>query len=365
MKKTILKTLKTVFFSAVLLFFGCDNLLQSENHSNTKKENPVSQTVAAIEALDKNAIKSSIANAKEENPEAFASVDDEKLNLLLNNPAEAFRQIALEEKGVEQLKLINVMFNEGSVDDAVKALEAIDPVLADGFWNAVEEIASIMKLSTEEISLSRSAAGDSQRNIRNLPLRMNQMSNSNPIGRKAFSKELEWDAVLWYAGYCVATTLGVYALCSPLPWVFISGIVATAAGSIAMTAQIILWRDTGVIEFAKSLISMDAETATKMVNSDKGLQLITITALTSGTAALCSISPIGKLIVQAVKSLWADVIAVFNSYLPPGLSISINGTFIVDNRPQATPAPPVYIPQLPSRPSPKTWWDHVCDFFGW
>jgi hypothetical protein len=115
----VLNACKNAFFDSKPDDFPPDNL------------SPYEEAITGILDLKNDGVMERIqAFQAEDTGGVFADVDMDKLSLFLNEPAEALKQVAEEENGEAQLAIIDALFNEGTVDDVLQAVEILSPEMA-------------------------------------------------------------------------------------------------------------------------------------------------------------------------------------------------------------------------------------------
>jgi hypothetical protein len=344
----------SVFLLVSLVFGGC--YVPTNNIPANAGENREVQIVQSIEQLKEDGLAEDIAELKANlTAEELAGLDEEKLDLFINNPARSLELMAQEENGEAILTLVDVMFKNGTVDEAVSALTAVAPEIAVEYAAAIQELEASLDISAEDVTLSSRSVSGSKSILGNIPIvYMKDRTAHRPAARGVFASDLEWSTIGWYTGFCVTAILGAYATTSFLPWVYIAGIAALAAGGGSMLVQLVIWRDTAIFDFAEKLANLDGEGATNLiVNSEDGLRVLTISALTATTIALCAISPTGKLAIAFVQSCWDKIKLIIGAVLPAGIVWKLNGIEIASS---PVSAPAVSLPPPPRR---LKWWEKL------
>ena len=120
------------------------------------------------------------------------------------------------------------------------------------------------------------------------------MENANKT-RGIFESNFDADTLLWYTGFCVATTAGCIAASAGWFWVRIAGIVAAAAGAASMTTQIIIWAtNSDLLKLSSAVTKRDTKTINVILNSPVGNALGIIYTETATTVVICSMTLFGK-----------------------------------------------------------------------
>jgi len=361
-----------LFIGIIFLYSSCSFEFDSVGE---KQQSTQEQIVNQIQTLDKEELYESLRKFKAENPEiALSEADEQKLDLFLNDPQKALELIVQEENGETIIKLIGTMFNEGTIDEAVQALEVLAPETANEFVGFLDEIAEALNMENEPVTITEartiSASQNTRPNIRNFPVILTKQMAQQAMSRNVlfYSEDLTWGNVAWYAGFCVATTLGAYASSCLIPWVKIAGIVAFVAGGASMAAQMYAWKDSSdLLEFGEKLYKgvkdVDVDKLNAAVNilitSPETSQILTIGSLTLATIAACYKSPFGTAVVTGVKTIYQSILDFIGRMLPDGINWTIQGIKIPNASSPSIPPAPIPIPTIPSAPSKKkpVWWN--------
>ena len=336
----------------------------------------IQQLAEHIDAAISPEVFSALTTIIEENPEIDLDPGTlEKLNLLLTDPKSALEHIAKEENGAAILAFAEVVFNEGTVEEAIAVLEALDPDAAVAFVGFLDEIAEALEMENKPVNIVQNRSETSRPNIRNMPITL-VMRADDQLARNFlfFDGSLEWPNVGFYAGFCVATALGAYGATSLIPWVQVVGIVALVAGTFSMASQLIAWRDhkdlfsfggklAAVIFRPGDVIAMAAaiEELIHVLQLPECNQILLISGLTCATAVACSLSPLGRVAIRSVVSFYEEILAFVKSKVPSWVEWRIDGITITppDAPAQEIQAPPldIYMPtKQPSKPKP-VWWN--------
>lgn len=150
--------------------------------------------------------------------------------------------------------------------------------------------------------------------------------NINSSNRAAYASDMEWSTIGWYTGFCASTIAGFYLLSYGGFWLKIAGTVAATAGTASMVTQLMKWYNCSDLgNFVSSLVKKDGYTATKILNGDDGVKILTISSETTATIVACYFTPVGKTIVKTVVYYYNAIISKIISVLPSGVSLTING----------------------------------------
>lgn len=365
-----------VLVLGVLVLNACENAVSDPVPDSTP---PNEELITRITELKNDGILEKIEALQTDVPEGmFSDTDMDKVHLFLDKPDVALRQIAQEENGEAQLAIIDALFNEGTVDDVLQALETLSPEKADELENVLDELAEALQISNGEvilpegIFLNRSATS-AKPNIRQLKLRLSDKpltpaysaSVSLFLGNgDIFSVEdMDWANVAAYTGVCAATVVASFLAESYLPWVSVPSTIVAILGAGAATLQLISWRDSEglfdlLIGIIKENIDDEEELANTLNSSDEIFQILTVSAVTLVTAEVCRVTVIGRFITSDLIPIWESFLAKISNKLPDWLSVDIFG-IIISSRPPITNPPP---PAMPTRPKPKNWLEEFLDW---
>lgn len=244
--------------------------------------------------------------------------DDELLlERFINDTDSVLSEISLEENGIEQLEVLDALFNGGTVEDFAEAFAKLDSKKSEEYLDFVN---SNLMIEDETTKSFRSITSKSTINLCYADL------DSSCYSRAAYASDLEWSTICWYTGFCASTIAGFYMISYGGFWTRIAGIAAAAAGSISMGIQLSKWiACTDLVEFVSSLIGKNGEDLTAMLNSESGRKIAVISAETVGTVVACLYSPLGKSIAMKFIDLYNSFISKILSVLPGGINYTICG----------------------------------------
>ncbi|HOK00099.1 MAG TPA: hypothetical protein PLW34_11130, partial [Termitinemataceae bacterium] len=169
-------------------------------------------------------------------------IDSSKMEVIATQPEYVLSEIQKEQKGEEQLALIDAMLSENSTaQNVADKMRALDPALAEDYENNL--ISFIENLPVTE--KSRIIIQNKKDLLRDIKLRQEPF----PRSRAILSSDIEWNTVWWYVGYC-ATTMAGLAVYKWSPefigwfwtgWLRWVGLGTAAGGASLMTSQLIIW----------------------------------------------------------------------------------------------------------------------------
>jgi hypothetical protein len=365
-----------VLVLGVMLSNACENAFFDSESDNPAPgvPSPEEDVIARITELKNDGVLEKIEDLRADALEGvLTDADMDKLYLFFNEPDMALKQIAQEENGEAQVDVINALFNEGTVDDVLQALERLSPEKVGDLENMLDELAEAMQISNGETTLTggvlfNRSTTTAKPNIRQMKLRLSDSPSvpvhsgySMPITRNViFTQEMEWSTVAAYSGVCVATVVASFLAESYLPWVKIPGIVVAIAGGGTAVAQLIFWGNSEKLwDVLLNIIEQDEEELANILNSsDKVFQLLTISAVTLATTEVCRVTVIGRFVTLDLLPIWERFLARISKMLPSGFSFTIAGITIPSGPPIANPPPPV----MPKPPEPKTWIEEIIDW---
>jgi hypothetical protein len=318
---------------------------------------PYEEVVAEIKKLKSNSVLQKIEAFQKKNTEGvFADVDRDKLDLFLNNPEEALKQVEEEENGEAQLAIIDALFDEGTVDDVLEAVDILSPEMAEGLEGMIGELAEALQMSNEEvalpegISLNRSAT-DARPNIRQLKLRLpgrpsvpahSTSESQSAVTRNGITltKDMEVPSIAAYSGVCVTTAVASFLAESPLPWVRIPAIVVAAGGSTQLeNAPVkLLPKLLGVLI---PLSRQDEEVIVSTLStSPEVLEVLAISAVTQATVDVYSVTPTGSYFTRGLLLIWTTQFGVISTMLPEGFRWDLEGIHTPSGQVITNPPPP-------------------------
>jgi hypothetical protein len=270
-------------------------------------------------------------------------LDKDKLDYFLSHTDEALAEISGLDNGDAQLRLIDILFNGGTIGETADSMALISEEMAADYLNAVEaqyaELNDILEQSNTTRSVSASI------NIRNI--RLQYYNESKNSARGAYAANFNADTIIWYAGFCAATTAGIYAASSWMPRVSVPGAIAAVAGGASMVIQLKTWYDCSEFKnFCNDVVALgktynakkdyDAKANASYANAVNshfkgtlGAKLIGIGSLTAATAVACAISPIGRTAIGFVKVAYNAISAKIKSLFPSWISITGNGIYLI------------------------------------
>jgi hypothetical protein len=329
----------------LVLFVGCENGLDS-NSGVTPDAARTSTVAKRIGELKDAGLFDSLLQEKGSRTVGdtdLGDIDMDKLNYFLSHTDEALAEIAGLDNGDAQLRIIDALFNGGTVGEIADSMALISEDMAVDYLNAVETQYAALNDILEQDSAARSASAAV--NIRDI--RLQYYNESNNSDRGAYASNFNTDTIIWYTGFCVATVAGIHAASSWMPWVSIPGAAAAIAGGASMVAQLIIWYDCSEFkQFCSTLIALgktydankhyDAKANASYaadVNSHfrgtLGAKLAGIGCLTGATVVACAFSPIGRLAISFAKEAFNVITAKIASLIPPWLNISGEGIYLI------------------------------------
>jgi hypothetical protein len=324
---------------------GCENGL--DLNSNVTSDTARTSTVAKrIGELKDAGLLDSLLQEKDSRTVGdtnLGDIDKDKLDYFLSHTDEALAEISESNNGDAQLRLIDALFNGGTVGEIVDSMALISEDMAAGYLNAVETQYAALNDILEQDSAARSVSAAI--NIRNIRLQYYNVPNNSSRG--AYASNFNTDTIIWYTGFCAATVAGIYAANSWMPWVSIPGAIAAVAGGASMIIQLKTWYNCSEFKkFCNDLISLG-----KTYNANKdydatanasyayavnshfkgtlGAKLAGIGCLTGVTVAACAISPIGRKAIIFAKEAYNAMSALIKSLIPPWIAINGNGIYII------------------------------------
>ena len=156
-----------------------------------------------------------------------------------------------EEKGEEQMALIEAMYTGATVGRVIERMGALSPELSREYR---EEISAFIGSSSAEVR----GYIDSIGGMENITLSL--IPGDTALTKGAFEKDFTWSSVRWYVGFSAATAAGATAArFGTRPWITIPGKVLFLAGSKAMEKQLKLWKDSSEFQILRNVCSSAAE----------------------------------------------------------------------------------------------------------
>jgi hypothetical protein len=147
--------------------------------------------------------------------------------------------------------------------------------------------------------------------------------------RGIYGNDLEWDTVGWHLGFCAATTAGVIASSTWIPWVKIPGIVAAIAGGASMVVQLTKWYVcTDFRKLIDGLLNKNAQALADVIYSSELPQLAVISVATTTTGIMCYRSATGLVVRAAVISVWNKIAELLLNAIPALKTTTVNGVLI-------------------------------------
>jgi hypothetical protein len=248
------------------------------------------------------------------------NVEDKELVATLefiNNTDEVLEKIKTSENGDEELAVINAIFNGADFDEFSESFSKVNPEKAEElkiYFNT-----NLNSNSNIQTSVSRGVVSSSNK-IKIL------YATDKDYARAAYADDLEWSTIGWYTGFCAATIAGFYLASYGGFWSRIAGTVAAAAGTASMVTQLIKWNNCSDLgKFISSFLNNNSKEATKILNSEMGTKILTISSETAATVALCCATPFGRRIVKTVVYYINLIMGKIIAILPPGINYKING----------------------------------------
>jgi hypothetical protein len=233
----------------------------------------------------------------------------------INNTDEVLLEIKNSENGDEKLAVIDALFTQSDINGFASAFSAINSEKAEDFLDYV----NLNLINSDETDVSRCASGFDK-------LKLSYLIDVPATSRGAYASDLEWSTIYWYTGFCASTIAGFYLASYGCFWLKVAGAIAASAGSISMVYQLINWNSCSDLgAFISSLANKDSVSATKILNSESGAKILTITSETVATVAACYFTPLGKTIVKTVVHYMNIILGKIIAVLPSGINFVING----------------------------------------
>ncbi|MDR1220547.1 MAG: hypothetical protein LBK73_13190 [Treponema sp.] len=219
------------------MLVGCSDVIvdpvdTSLQHSGGDRKTSISQRIGRLK--DAGLLDSLISEST--SISALETDDNEQLLYFINNTDAALDEIAQSENGEVQLKLIDAMLSGATVGETADIMAEISEDMAAQYLTAMEE--QVNALEAIAVDGSRSVTGNAV-TIRDIRIAFYDEQPNTTQARGIYGENLKWDTVGWYIGFCAATTAGVIASSSWIPWVKIPGIVVAIAGGASMVVQLV------------------------------------------------------------------------------------------------------------------------------
>ncbi len=308
-----MKKLKLCCCIALFAMLFCLACKQNNIEIQDVTENSVemSEIAVRISELKKAGLLDSLLSSDR----AVTDDDSEAIYEFINNTDKVLQEIKSSENGDEKLAVIDALFTQADINRFASAFSAINSEKAKDFLDYV----NLNLINNDETSVSRCASDFDN-------LKLTYLIDSSANSRGAYASDLEWSTIYWYTGFCVSTIAGFYLASYGCFWLKVAGFVAAGAGSISMVSQLVKWNSCSDLgSFISSLVNKDSVAATKILNSEDGAKLLTITTETVATVAACYFSPLGKTIVKTVVHYMNIILEKIISVLPSGINFVING----------------------------------------
>jgi hypothetical protein len=324
-----MKTSKWLFLFGLglsIVLISCNQTLSDGipgTQDTTSKENaPESSIAKRVQEMKANGLLDSLTTQGARSAVEDSAIDIDKINYFISNTDEALAEIALSDDGDVQLRLLDAMFNGGTVGEIADIMAQISDEMADSFLATVESQVAILDGSDGQARSLNS-------NIRDIKLGY----SDRPTGgnsRAIFAGNFNSDTLAWYAGMCATTIAGIsaYKFCGWWqPWVGVAGLVTAGAGAASMTGQLAVWvACTEFFSWIQSFVNRDAVTANEKANTGTGVKMLGIAAGTAGVVGYCYlVAPeVCKIIVSTVETAWYKITGAIKTALPPGVSVKLD-----------------------------------------
>jgi hypothetical protein len=308
---------------------GCSDVIidpvddTSSQHSGGDRKTSISQRIGQLkdagllDSLSESTSRSALENS-----------DNEQLLYFINNTDAALDEIAQSENGEVQLRFIDALFNGATVGEMSDIMAEISEDMATQYLVAMEEQVNVFNTFKTAVDESRSVKQDAI-DIRDIHIAFYDKQPNNTQARGIYGNNLDWDTVGWYLGFCAATTAGVIASSSWIPWIKIPGIVVAVAGGASMVVQLVKWYTcTDLKKLADGIKNKDSKSLTALISSTDLPQIATIATATIATGVVCYKSATGIAVKATVTSAWNKIVEFLLNNAPILKTTKINGITI-------------------------------------
>lgn len=304
------KKLSNVFIIASsLLIINCSQMSITEPLGQQVYKSEIARNIGAMKDAG---YFDSILDIYARTASSEISEDEKKIYRLINNTDEVIDEIKKSEYAETELQFLNLFFNGGTTEKFSEAFSKQSEEMGIQYSKSISEIeSSLSDITNESIRISASNINVNQSNERSIFL--SDFSTAN---------------IVLYGTYCAATSAGLIAASSWIPWVKASGYVAAAAGASAMTFRLLSWaKNSDFTNLITSVIGKDGKEATNILNKDKefGKKTLLISSLTAVPVVTCICTPFGKSIIGTVVKAYDAIIGKILSVLPPGINYTLWG----------------------------------------
>lgn len=314
-KKFVVNALFGLFIAVFLI--GCTNNTQCNTYSSTYPPVQGKSKIAKniLEMRNNGLFDSFLIKVENRSVSDDLSEDDLLLLRFINETDDVLEEIAQQENGDKELKLIDCLFTESSSDDVINAFYDLSDVMGNEYKQKMELLQNNLAESYTDRSIG------SNNNI--------QLCYFNPKdynSRKAYAADFKQSTRNWYTGFCAAAVAGCVAASYGGFWTRIAGIAAATAGLGSMAVQLGIWCNCSDLgKLISALKNQDAYVCNKILHSDLGMAYGDIILETSITLTACYITPAGRALVHLVIGKINEFIAIILDVLPAGINYSIAG----------------------------------------
>ena len=307
----------------MIMTFGCKNNLIDKGIDACGQTSKCDSAVAFnVLLMKENGLFDGIVNdIALRSADSDFSDEDAQILRFINDTDAVLAEIAESENGEKQLRLIEALFTDSTVDDVASAFAAISEDMAEEYLFQVKSLVP-EEIVSEINDVSARSAGitDIQK------LRTAYFIKNNNSYRGAYAANMDWDTIAWYTGFCAATVAGCVAASYGGFWVRIGGIVAASAGTASIAVQLVRWVSCSDLKnLMQSVLDKNSAAATKVLNEGLGWRYITIIGISTATIVGCYVTPFGKAVVKVVIEKFNALVAKILSILPSGINYTICG----------------------------------------
>lgn len=301
---------KTFFCLLIVLTLGlsgCNNLEDGNSLSFKQDKDTGSLLSKRITDLKKAGLLDELLSV---NRSAGSSEELDMYQRFIEDTDSVLEEIKKSENGEEELAIINALFLGETVDDFANAFEKID-------YEKAEEYRELSKTFFAERQLVSRQAVNS--------LQLCYLIDTENC-RTIYGKDLSWNTIGWYTGFCAATVAGFYAFSYGGLWAKIAGGIAAAAGVTSMCVQLVNWAGcSDLFNLIIDIANKNVVGATNIINSEGGLRLATITVETAATLLACYFTPFGRELVVHVVERYNLIVSEIYSHFPKGIQFNVCG----------------------------------------
>lgn len=309
------------FLIITFLLGSCSNNLSEHSQLSVNLQktgrSEIAKTISDMK--DNGLFDSFIKKVEERSAENNLSEEDLQVLRFINETDEVLDEISKGENGDKELKIINCLFCEATVDDVMNAFYDLSEDMGDAYKDKINSL-NQMSLSASDTEFSRNACTNTH------SIKLSYYLNNNIESRRAYAPDFDKSTRNWYTGFCAASIAGCIAASYGGFWTRIVGIAAATAGLGSMAAQLGIWcycSDLG--NLVSALKDQDAYTCNKILQSDLGKVYGDIILETSLTLTACYATPAGRAFVYLVIGKINAFISVILKILPAGIDYAIGG----------------------------------------